>query len=1188
MRLKKMEIVGFKSFGEKSVIAFPRGISAIVGPNGCGKSNIVDALRWAMGEMSVKQLRGKSMEDIIFAGTNGRPPMNLAEVSLTLANDNGTAPEELKDFTEIMLTRRLYRSGESLYMINRQPCRLKDIHNIFLGSGMGAKSYAVIQQGNIGAITDAGPEDRRIFIEEAAGITRYKQRKKETLRKLDATQQNRVRVLDIIAEVDRQMKGLDRQAKKAEAYRELQAQIRILDLRRAVGRHDGYTERIRKNDTLLKELRDADIEYAARLSRLDAAVEEIKLRRSRKNQEISQQRAEKFERQRRIDRAESDLAHRKEEIERLMQESANLKKLYGELEEKHRKMDEERAEVDRRNEALNTEIARDAERLAREKSDSQSVRTRLTELKAEAERHKQHLIAVVGEEAKYRNICQNVTQNKDHLKRRLRKVDEEVALAEQQRKGLQDQSEACRKRLARCRETVAAHDAQIRDIRGRIDVENRALADQVRFVRTLEYDRNQIRSQHAALQKMAQSFEWYRDGVKAVMASADPEEILGIFADVLEPSPEVIPAVESVLGEALQYVLVRDVDAGRAAVDRLRAEGSGRSGFVPVAALDNAAFEGREEGPDLLMNHVAVQPGFEGVARSLLGDVVLTDSMAAAIEGHRRNGRERTFVTRDGDLVSPRGVLIGGSTDRLSGILAKKQELKALGEQLSALKETLAAEQRRQESLEAAVRELEKALHRETEEKNEAIQEELGAEKGLIQADEAMKHAERGLEILRMEQDQLQGEADDIDEEMDRCYAALARITEDVKATQAKVVETDGRISAIASEAEAFEARIVDIKLRLTTRRAELENGLNTARRLQEFQADGRARIDQMIADIEVKERKRREAKAALSELENLLKRLYDDIAAFDASLKGSEGEYEEIEALLRERDGAITKVQGMREDAVRKIRMVEVEQSQLQIKVETIEGQVEERYQQPLAAFRAELADTAFARDMTAGDLDAELRNLRRKVAQMGDVHLGAIDEYKALDERHQFLTAQQADLDNAVADLHRVIRKINRISQEKFLETFEKINEKLAEVFPRLFSGGTARLELTEPGNPLETGVEFMVHPPGKRLTRLTLLSGGEKALSAIAFVFSIFLIKPAAFCIMDEIDAPLDEANVYRFNELLKIIGEKSQIIMITHKKKSMEFADTLFGITMEQKGVSRIVSVNLQGEPAALHG
>jgi chromosome segregation protein len=277
-----------------------------------------------------------------------------------------------------------------------------------------------------------------------------------------------------------------------------------------------------------------------------------------------------------------------------------------------------------------------------------------------------------------------------------------------------------------------------------------------------------------------------------------------------------------------------------------------------------------------------------------------------------------------------------------------------------------------------------------------------------------------------------------------------------------------------------------------------------------------------------------------------------------------------------------------MREDAVRKIRMVEVEQSQLQIKVETIEGQVEERYQQPLAAFRAELADTDFARDMTAGDLDAELRNLRRKVAQMGDVHLGAIDEYKALAERHQFLTAQQADLDKAVADLHRVIRKINRISQEKFLETFEKINEKLAEVFPRLFSGGTARLELTEPGNPLETGVEFMVHPPGKRLTRLTLLSGGEKALSAIAFVFSIFLIKPAAFCIMDEIDAPLDEANVYRFNELLKIIGEKSQIIMITHKKKSMEFADTLFGITMEQKGVSRIVSVNLQGEPAALHG
>jgi chromosome segregation protein len=312
---------------------------------------------------------------------------------------------------------------------------------------------------------------------------------------------------------------------------------------------------------------------------------------------------------------------------------------------------------------------------------------------------------------------------------------------------------------------------------------------------------------------------------------------------------------------------------------------------------------------------------------------------------------------------------------------------------------------------------------------------------------------------------------------------------------------------------------------------------------------------------------------------------MYDEIRILDEALKNSEGDYEEIETLLKEQGGAISEVQAMRADVVRKIRMIEVEQSQFHIKREAIEAQVEERYQRPLAAFKTELGESAPGREMSEDDMVRSLSELRKKLERIGDVHLGAIDEYKALSERHQFLTAQQDDLVKAVDDLHKVIRKINRISQEKFLETFGKINEKLEEVFPRLFSGGSARLTLTEPNDPLETGVEFMVHPPGKKLTRLTLLSGGEKALSAIAFVFSIFLIKPASFCIMDEIDAPLDEANVFRFNELLRIIGETSQIIMITHKKKSMEFADTLFGITMEQKGVSRVVSVNFEGEAGA---
>jgi len=1187
MKLKKMEIVGFKSFGDKSVIAFPPGISAIVGPNGCGKSNIVDALRWAMGEMSVKQLRGKSMEDIIFSGANGRSPMNLAEVSLTLSNENGTAPEAFKHFSEIMLTRRLYRSGESLYMINRQPCRLKDIHNIFLGSGMGAKSYAVIQQGNIGAITDAGPEERRFFIEEAAGVTRYKQRKKETLRKIDATHQNLLRVRDIVSEVERQMKGLDRQAKKAELYRKYQEQIRILDLRLSIKEYDGYSDQIKKNDELLRDLRDVDIAHTTRLNRLDAAVEEIKLRRSRKNQEISTQRSHKFELQRRIDRVESDLGHRRNEIDRLIQESENLKKLYEELASKNQKIIEERREIDQRNQTFREEISQMTDLLTREETDSREIRDRLAELRKAAAQCKKHLTEVVEEEAKFQNICRNAVHSQDHLKRRLRKIDEDEALLFSRLKGLETQTAEIETSLSLFRDEIETRDKRIIEIRACIDAENRSLSDQVKRVQTFEYDRHHVRSQYAALKKMAENHEWCRDGVKTIMKGADPSEILGLIADVIDPSASVIPAIEAVLGETLQYVLVRDSEVGGAAIDRLREEGAGRGGFVPVAALRPPDSCVPDENPDLLLNHLKAKSGFEDVVRNLLGNVVLTDSLNAAIEEHHRNGNGATFVTLEGDVVSHQGVMIGGSSDRLSGVLMKKQEMSVLAGRLTELNDALASARNVQEILEARTRGFEKDLHREIEDKNEAMKEAIDAEKSLIKVTEELKHAGRSLEHLRMEQDQLLAESDEINEEMSRCHTALARITEAVKAAQAEAVDIDRSIEAISSDSKGVEAKIVDIKLRLTARRAALENGINTARRLTEFQADGDIRLEQLLKDIEIKERKRREVRAGLAALESSLKGMYDKIRRLDEMLKSNEEDYEETEALLKARGGLISEVQGLRDEAIGKIRTIEIEQSQLHIKQETVESRVEERYRRPLQAFRPELAGLAFGHGMTVNAMAAALVELRRKLERIGDVHLGAIDEYKALTERHEFLKTQQADLVKAVDDLHKVIRKINRISQDKFLDTFVKINNKLEEVFPRLFSGGSARLVLTEPNDPLETGVEFMVHPPGKKLTRLTLLSGGEKALSAIAFVFSIFLIKPASFCIMDEIDAPLDEANVYRFNELLRIIGENSQVIMITHKKKSMEFADTLFGITMEQKGVSRIVSVNLEGEAVPLN-
>ncbi len=1182
MRLKKMEITGFKSFVDRSAIQFPAGVSAIVGPNGCGKSNIVDALRWAMGEQSVKQLRGKSMEDVIFAGTDGRPALNMAEVSLTLANENGDAPEELRDFTEIMVTRRLFRSGESVFLVNKRPCRLKDIHNLFLGSGMGSRSYAVIGQGNIGAITDAGPEERRAYIEEAAGVTRYKNRKAEALRKLDATNANLVRVTDIIAEVERRMRGLRRQARKAERHKSYQEKIRDLDVRLSIHRYDGVGVEIERAREEIRSLKDGDLERAARLKRIDAAAEEIKLTRTQKNQQISTQRSKRYDTRRDADRTENDLAHLREEIGRLEGEIESLTGARTELSEKNRRIDDEVAETETETAAVRERIDGIGKDLDREREAAAGVKARSERLKQAVEAAERNLSDLSRREERYRSARRNAADNQENLDRRIKRADEAVALG---RKSVED----LRAREVSAGETLAQRRRAAADLAGEIDRLEKeterakaALAGQVKAVQQLEHDRDKIRSRHGALRKMAEEFEWFKDGVRAVMKRKEGADgVLGLMADVIDPQPEVETAVEAFLGEALQYVLVRDLPAGAEAAAYLRDKGAGRCGFIPVSRPGTGQLERAPRAPGSLLSRVAVKPGFEEVVDGFLGSVALTDDLSGAMAAHGGNGGGRPAVTRDGQVISPRGILIGGSGDNLAGILEKKRELKDLEAELGHLEHALSDGRAVLEGLEATVREADAALREHRDERREAAEAELAAQKAVFQVAEELKQARRHLEIVGEEQDRLLEEADGLSAEVERSDRALAALAGEVEEAKQRKEEKRGALSAVASETAAADQRIMDLQLRLTAEKGRLENGAAALKRLREFREDSAKRLEQLSRDIVLKERRLGETRTKITDQEHRLHVMYENLKHLESALEKSERDYQAMEDRLRENDAAAAEIRRAREESLDRLRTLELEQSQRELTRENIEARILERYGRPLAAFRSvHHGDAAVTVDTEA--LSAELADLREKLAGLGDVNMGAIQEYEEHKERFDFLDAQRADLVKAVEDLHQVIRKINRISQEKFLETFNQINGKLAEVFPRLFNGGTAQLVLTEPDKPLETGVEFMVHPPGKKLTRLSLLSGGEKALSAIAFVFSIFLIRPTSFCIMDEIDAPLDDANVHRFNELLRMIGEQSQIIMITHKKKSMEFADTLFGVTMEKKGISKVVSVNLTTE------
>jgi chromosome segregation protein len=1204
MKLKKLELIGFKSFVDRVSIPFPPGISAIVGPNGCGKSNVVDALRWVMGEQSVKQLRGKSMEDVIFAGADGRPPLSMAEVSVTMLNDNGSAPEEFREYSEIQVTRRLYRSGESAYLINRQPCRLKDVHNLFMGTGMGAKTYAVIQQGNIGAITDAGPEERRLFIEEAAGITRYKARKNEALRKVEATRQNLLRVSDIISEVQRQMNGLKRQAKKAERFKQYQDRIRHFDILLNLAKHDEIRNRIESTESLLKDLQDTDIEHTSKLKRLDSAVEEVKLKRWQKEQEIADQKNRRHESQRRLDRMENDTAHLREEVQRLDSEITELDAARSDLLEKGAAISGEMDQVREENADIQASIADVSDALSTEREKSSAVRERIDALNEALERAKSELMELVAEEARYRNIYQNAASNKESLKRRLKKADEEEALAERRIAEARATEVEARQRLEEIRRQIEDLKIAVREAQDRLEERSRALGEQVKTVQTLELERKTCRSRHAALKKMEDNYEWFKGGVRAIMkpSTADPgpdvpqrpdfaSEVVGLMADVVEPEETYETALEAVLGDALQYILVRSQHSGLSAIDHLQRSGAGRAGFVPTTGLKELAHSAQKpaDAERLLRNHMKVKPGFESIVDALIGHVTVAEDLTEAVALWNRNGTLQTVVSKAGDIINHQGVLIGGSPENLSGILAKKQEIKSLEKELSRFEGRIRSAQEEQERLEEKVRRLETEHQQRIEEKNTAVEQEIEAEKRLYKATEDVKQAERHLEIVRLEQEQLMGEESDIDDQMVEYDRVLKEVEHRVQTAQAAVAERNAEIKRVSEELEAYNQRTVDLKVKLTSLQASLENSDHTLRRLKDFFEDGQHRLEQVDNELSLKKRRRSESDRKINENKDTLSRLYEDLKGLEQAIENNEANYRQIDGRLQEIDIQVSDIRSLREETLQKIRLMEVELSEHRVKQENIVQRLAERYEKSIGDLRKEFSDSPEIQE--AGEesgrnaLEEKLAGYRKKIERIGDVNLGAIKEYEDLKTRFEFLTEQRDDLVAAMEDLQKVIRKINRITRERFTTTFTQVNEKLQEIFPRLFEGGSAKLVLTDPDNPLETGVEYLIHPPGKKLTRMSLLSGGEKALSAIAFIFSIFMIRPTAFCLMDEIDAPLDEANVFRFNDLLKVIGEKSQIIMVTHNKRSMEFADTLFGITMEKKGVSKVVSVDLNRSGAA---
>jgi chromosome segregation protein len=1231
LKISRIEICGFKSFVDKTSIVFPDPITSIVGPNGCGKSNVVDAIRWVMGEQSAKHLRGRAMEDVIFSGSESRGPAGFAEVSLTF-DAHGLAPDAAAGGVawgaagpaEIVVTRRLYRDGTSEYLLNGVPSRLRDVVEFFLGTGVGSKAYAIIEQGRIGFIVSSRPEDRRGLIDEAAGITRYKAKKKAAEKRMDATRQHLLRVSDVVGEIEGRLRSLRLQAQKAERYKRYKAELKDLDLWSSAQRYLGHLAEEKSLITELGEVRERHEVEDAALAAAETSIEADRIAVADEANELAAAKEALFalsnraqldgQRAQHQEAEAVELAGRAEAGER---EAAELRARAAAQAASIEEIVQRLAEIDGAAEASEREYAVEAEA-------QETRRTALSDARRE-------LDAAVTEMGTVRaRIARREAEREGAAQRRSDLAGREEAIA--------SEDEAAAARFANLTEEDARLRAEVADLGERAESARvRAREDEARLaalkgdigrgeleLETLREEAHRRRSRLASLTEIQDRYERFQAGVRAIMQEHREGRggagIKGVVADIMRPPPELETAVEAVLGERLGNVIVDSPEAGVEAIQFLKQKSEGRSSFIPRAlrstrsrgevvydatgglAAADAASEIVPVSVPTEDEIAAVWPKGEGVrgpmleligydrqydevAAYLLGDVLVVENLERALALWRETRTEKTIVTLDGEVIDPHGVVTGGSRESaLTGVLEQKREireLEAVMERLDAdvqsalarqiaRKETAAEIGRSLEEASTALRADEMALYGRKKDLDGVV-----AELGRI----GMRRAELGRQAAALAESRLAN-----DRAFEEAVSGLESDWAIVGDAEQRAAELRTRSTALAEEVDAAIGRLTTLKVAATQAVERQQSARQTLERLRADRADEEARASRIEATLEG-DRQRAETLQA----ESVRLRAEAELAQAEAEARARA--HGERQGALEARQSALAareaEARAARTEVTRlgqTLGRLEMRCQEVTLRRISLEEQVTDRYRDVLLAG---VVHDYHLRPLFAQTEEQRATELRGLIERMGEINLTAIEESEELQRRFDFLTTQRSDLESAISQLESAIEKINRASRRRFRETFDAVNAEFEAIFPRLFGGGKAHLQLTDEGDLLETGIEIIANPPGKKVSQnIELLSGGEKALTAVSLLFAIFLVKPSPFCVLDEVDAPLDEANVGRFNQVVREMTDRSQFILITHNRRTMEIADRLCGITMEEPGVSKLVSVNLRGGGARI--
>jgi len=1185
---KRLELIGFKSFANRSVFDFEPGVTAIVGPNGCGKSNISDAIRWVLGEQNPRDLRGQHMEDVIFNGTADEKPMGMAEVSLTLSNADRLLDI---DFDELTIARRLFRSGESRYLINKKPCRLKDIQDLLVGTGIGLEAYSHFEQGEIEQVLSARPEERRAVFEEAAGIMKYKADRRAALRKLEATEENLVRINDIIREVKRQIRSLDRQAAKARRHKRLTDELTRYEvghllhsrdvlgaeLERLAGTHDKAKDDLRGLYAEI-ETRDDEIETRrARLAEHERQFEALQTRKLEILRALDHERNTISLNEQRIADAEAAEVAAREQIEAIEQQikalGDELARGRVEFEAQENGLREAEHALAAQEETVGAEAAAlDEEEAAAADAARRSLELVHREIKLTHERE-----ALERRLDEHRAAASSLRSEQDQLRERLEQLAGEQAALAERRGALEADAKQARDDEATLRGSL--HD--VTDRLGQHAARRQQLARELA----------EVRSQHELLCEMRDNFEGYHHGVKSVLrAAADDEGLLpgvyGTVAELLRVPEEFEAALEAALGSALQYVAVATGRDAERAIAHLKETNSGRATFLPYDLLrpspvdDTLMAELFESGMGL------VAPASEVVSCDdrdrilvdmLLGGTVLVEDFDAALRIAERKRYPFRFVTRAGEVFSARGVISGGRTGRREhGLLSREARIA----QLDGKAKRLAAEHDGAEAEERACAREAGSLELELE-TIAARMRPLDEQAAQVAHDLAMVSASR--EALEAQRETLAGRMAALSEETARDSARREELggASAVLDEERRVLdqENERRTAAVAKG----QAAAADAHRKLTELKVQVSS-------LHERLAAARAQHERIAGDTE---RRKAEIAARRGQVEadrQNAERLRDEITQARAKIEALSGEKAEaersIEALDEQRAEIGTALGTLEAKLKDKRRLLhETQESESDLNAGLTEARlaverIDERLRSEYKLAHDEPVAERFPPDSRWDEIAARIEQVRAKIDSLGPVNVYAIEEYERLEERHTFLVTEQDDLIKAKESLLKAISKINRTSRQLFKETFERIRVSFREMFATLFGGGRADLILDDEADLLECGIEIIASPPGKKLQNITLLSGGEKAMTAICLLFSIFHVKPSPFCILDEMDAALDEPNIIRFNDTLKHFVDGSQFIIITHSKRTIAMADVLYGITMERSGISKVVSVKFR--------